>query len=241
MTSTLKTNAIEPEGGTTNLVIGESGQNTVIGNNDIRANVLQDAGGNAIFTSDGSGAMSGVNSGFGSAMVLISTQTASNPASITFSSGITSTYGEYIFKFYNINPVSDKADFSFQVNATDSTSYDEPITSSCFRPYHYQNDSATDLAFFSGEQGNGTAEQFIIKDIGNGSDESASGEMHLWNPGSTTYMKHFYTNTNSYQGDNYALDLYTAGYINDTTAINDIRFRMASGNFDGTIKMFGVK
>ncbi|MDP6772273.1 MAG: hypothetical protein QF704_16325, partial [Anaerolineales bacterium] len=73
MTSTLKTNAIEPEGATTNLVIGESGQNTVISNNDLRANVLQDAGGNALFTSNGSGVLSGVNSGFGSAMVLLST------------------------------------------------------------------------------------------------------------------------------------------------------------------------
>ena len=84
MTSTLKTNAIEPEGATTNLVIGESGQNTVISNNDIRANVLQDAGGNAVFTSNGSGVLSGVNSAFGSDMVLLSTQTASSSASIIF-------------------------------------------------------------------------------------------------------------------------------------------------------------
>ena len=117
MASTLKTNAIEPEGATTNLVIGESGQNTVISNNDLRANVLQDAGGNALFTSDGSGTLSGVSSGFGGAMVLLSTQTASGSASISFTSGIDSTYGEYIFKFYNINPATDSAKFQCQFNA----------------------------------------------------------------------------------------------------------------------------
>ena len=116
MASTLKTNAIEPEGATTNLVIGESGQNTIISNNDLRANVLQDAGGNALFTSDGSGNLSGVSSKLGSAMVLISSQTASNSASLSFTSGITSTYGEYIFRFYNINPTSDGV-FQWQVDA----------------------------------------------------------------------------------------------------------------------------
>ena len=100
----LYVDTIEPEGATTNLAIGESGQDVIVTGNDIRANVLQDVGGNAIFTSDGSGNVTGVNSGIGSClMVLISSQTATNSsASLSFTSGIDSTYKEYIFKFYNI-------------------------------------------------------------------------------------------------------------------------------------------
>ena len=99
MTSTLKIDTIEPEGATTTLTVGESGQNTVIAGAGIKANVAKDAGGNALFTSDGSGTISGLNSGFGSAQTLIQTQTATAQASIPFTSGITSTYKEYIFVF----------------------------------------------------------------------------------------------------------------------------------------------
>ena len=73
----LYVDTIEPQSGTS-LTIGESGQNTVLAGNDIRANVLQDAGGNAILTSNGSGTLSGVNSGFGSAMSLLNTTTISS-------------------------------------------------------------------------------------------------------------------------------------------------------------------
>ena len=99
MTSTLKIDTIEPEGATTTLTVGESGQNTVIAGAGIKANVLKDAGGNALFTSNGSGTLSGVNSGFGSAQALISTQTASTSTSVSFTSGIDSTYKEYVFIF----------------------------------------------------------------------------------------------------------------------------------------------
>ena len=243
--TTLKVNAIEPEGATTNLVIGESGQNTVISNNDIRANVLQDAGGNAVFTSNGSGVLSGVNSGFGSAMVLLSTQTASSSASISFTSGIDSTYGEYIFKFYNINPATDNVYFQFQVNATDSTSYDETITSTQFAAGHAEADNWNNLFYATGsDQAQGTAFQYLSSGsggIGNAADESAAGELHLFSPASTTYVKHFYAVMPENEKDNQLFTSYTGGYINTTTAIDDIQFKMSSGNFDGTIKMWGVK
>ena len=90
--ATLKTNLIEPEGATTTLTVGESGGDLVIGADSINNNVLKDAGGNAIWTSDGSGTLSGINSGFGSSQVLIQTQVASDSASIDFTTGIDSTY-----------------------------------------------------------------------------------------------------------------------------------------------------
>jgi hypothetical protein len=246
MTSTLKTNAIEPEGGTTNLVIGQSGQNTVISNNDIRANVLQDAGGNAVFTSNGSGVLSGVNSGFGSAMVLLSTQTASNSASLSFTSGITSTYGEYIFKFYNMNPASDNVYFEFQVNATDDAGggYDTSlITSTHVTAEHEEDNNPAAFVDYwtAGDLAQSANDQRLTDTLGNGADESCAGIMHLFSPSSTTYVKHFSATVQQYHAGNRSICSYVAGYINDTTAIDDIQFKMSSGNFDGKIKMWGVK
>jgi hypothetical protein len=240
--TTLKVNAIEPEGATTNLVIGESGQNTVISNNDIRANVLQDAGGNALFTSNGSGVLSGVNSAFGSDMVLLSTQTASDSASISFTSGIDSTYKEYIFKFYNINPATNSQHFGFQVNASGESGYNETITSTFFRAYNFENDAARALDYLTAtDQAQGTAAQQLFTSAGNDADKSCVGELHLFNPAGTTYVKHFYGTTQGCQDGAVTQNEFAAGYINVTAAIDDIQFKMSSGNFDGKIKMWGVK
>ena len=242
MTSTLKTNAIEPEGGTTNLVIGQSGQDTIISNNDIRANVLQDAGGNALFTSDGSGNLSGINSGLGSAMVLLSTQTASGSASLSFTSGITSTYGEYIFRFYDINPASGGATFHWQANVVGASGYNETITSSSFTTYHRETTDASSFAYQAAQdQAQGTAYSHLAGGIGAGADESCAGELHLFNPGSTVYVKHFYSHIHNYQLTTYNVDEFMAGYFNVTGAIDDVQFKMSTGNFDGKIKMWGVK
>ena len=175
-------------------------------------------------------------------VVLLSSQTASNSATISFTSGIDSTYGEYIFKFYNINPATNDIDFTFQTNATDSTSYDETITSTFFSAEHTEDDATTNLTYHANmDQAQGTAYQIITRGGGSGSDESIAGELHLFNPASTTYVKHFYTRSAMYHSADYAFDVFAAGYINTTTAIDDIQFKMSSGNFDGKIKMWGVK
>ena len=176
-------------------------------------------------------------------IVLLHDTDYSNVATASITSGITSTYGEYIFKFYNINPATDSTDFAFQVNATDGADYnDSAITSTWFRVLHDEADSATALAYLgNGHQAQGTAFQILARELGNGADESGAGELHLFNPSSTTYAKHFYATMQIYKQDNYSANLYAAGYINDTTAIDDIQFKMSSGNFDGTIKMWGVK
>ena len=178
-------------------------------------------------------------------VVLLSSQTASNSASLTFSSGITSTYGEYIFKFYNINPATNASAFTFQVNATDDPGggYDTSlITSTAFEAYLAEADSGATLTYNAGDDlAQSASFQQIAFDIGNGADESCAGILHLFNPASTTYVKHFCSRFHTYMASDYSNDQFAAGYINDTTAIDDIQFKMDSGNFDGTIKMWGVK
>ena len=173
---------------------------------------------------------------------LISTSTASNASAVTISSGIDSTYDEYMFVFTDINPATDTANFTFQVNATDGADYnDSAITSTAFEAFHFEDDSNTQLTYLSlGDQAQGTAYQILMYYLGNGSDESGAGTMHLFNPASTTYVKHFYARTQVQLADDRCDDSFYAGYINDTTAIDDIQFKMSSGNFDGVIQMYGI-
>jgi len=175
-------------------------------------------------------------------VVLLSSQTASGDASISFTSGITSTYGEYIFKFYNMAPATNGADFRFQANASGQSGYNETMTTTFFRGEHYENNSIAVLGYLTGyDQAQGTGFQQIGVDVGADADQSCAGELHLFNPSSTTYVKHFYSRLSSSASSDYLLDNFSAGYFNVTAAIDDVQFKMTSGNFDGTIKMWGVK
>ena len=179
------------------------------------------------------------------AMTLLTTNSGTNQASMSFTSKIDSTYKLYIFKFININPATDEAEFTFQVNDTtdDGGDYDQSyITSTFFRAAHSEDDTTLaslsyDAAF---DQAQGQAFQNLSVHLGNGADESTAGTMWLFNPSSTTYVKHFYSIFNAYQYQDQSRNYYCSGYINGTAAVDDIRFKMDSGNFDGTIKMYGV-
>ena len=250
----LRVDTIEPEGATTNLTVGESGGNLDVAGNDIRSNVLQDSGGNAIFTSDGSGNLSGVNAGFGSDMVhLITTTVSSAVQYITFSSTyITSTYKEYWFKFYNMHPVSNAQDFRMEVSADNGAdSYNGVnIVSSYFLSTH-NNSSSQDVLIEDtyGAKRNATGVQVIVRSQGNGNltgsaphtgKMSCCGDLHLWNPGSTTMKKMW--QARMHRGDDYAQDIFVQGVFNQVGAVNALRFSFASGNMDhGIIKLFGIK
>lgn len=174
-------------------------------------------------------------------LILLSTQTASASSSISFTSGIDSTYKEYLFLFNNIHP-SANAGLGFNVSSDGGSNYGITKTSTFFRTTHNEDDSGTALEYItSRDLAQSTARQEIIMAIGNNADEQGSGYMHLYNPSSTTYVKHFISCSNCCDGYNYTINQYCAGYINSTSAINAIKFSMTSGNIDdGTIQMFGV-
>ena len=240
--STISVNTIEPQSGTT-LTIGNSGQDVVVNADSIKNNVWKDAGGNALFTSNGSGVLSGINSGFGSAQVLISTTTVSSAvASIDFTSGIDNTYPLYRWDFINISPASEEYWFEFQVNASGQSGFNEQITSTVFVSRIGENGAQAALYYQDdNDQANGTAYQ-DISGPGAAADESTSGYLYLANPSGTTYAKNFWGRQNSANWDSYTWNNYVAGYVNTTAAITEISFKMASGNIDaGKIKMYGIK
>ena len=177
-------------------------------------------------------------------VVLLSSQTASDSASITFSYGIDSTYGEYIFKFYNMHPASTDSSgaLTFQVNATDGADYnDSAITSTFFWAQANEGDSDASLEYVgNGDQQQGTAYQELFRAIGMENDESCSGELHLFNPAGTSYLKEFYAIANSYANDPQPEQHFTAGFIKTTAAITEIKFQVTSGTFSGTIYLYGM-
>jgi hypothetical protein len=174
-------------------------------------------------------------------MVLLSTQTASNSASISFTTGIDSTYKEYQFYFIDVHPRTDDVEFTFNLSTDSGSNYNVTKTTSFFRTYHDEADTATTLVYFTGgDLAQSTAFQVIANGIGNGADELVVGSLQLFNPSSTTYVKHFISNCNTYTQDNYTENDYIAGYGNTTSAINAVQFKMDSGNFDGTILMYGI-
>ena len=175
-------------------------------------------------------------------MKLLTTNTSSNSATSDFTSSIDSTYKLYIFKFYNVEPVTDDVTFSFQGNASSQSGYNETITSAFFRSYNYESGGTATLAYqATQDQAQGTAFQTIQEGVGSDGDESIAGELFLFNPTNTTYAKHFYVTSQQNHAGEWSQQGFASGYFNVTAAITNIQFKFSSGNINaGTIKMYGV-
>jgi len=175
-------------------------------------------------------------------LILLSTQTASASATISFTSGIDSTYDEYVFKFYDIHPATDGAKFTFQADTGTNTSYNQTVTTTNFRAYHNEADSATSLAYDTGED-LAQSTNFITTDtgIGNDNDQCKVGNLTIYNPSSSVFVKHFICVSNNYVLSDYSQNDFIAGYFNTTTALTRFQFKMSSGNIDsGVIKLYGI-
>lgn len=172
---------------------------------------------------------------------LISSQTASNSASISFTSGLNSTYKVYKFVFVNIHPRTNTADFQFNLSTDAGSNYNVTKTTTLFRSYHAENDSFAGIEYRTDlDLAQSTSFQNLAGYNSSDADNSLSGTLQLFNPSSTTYVKHFITNINTVTGDPAGYNNYVAGYANTTSAVNAIQFKMSSGNFDGTIYLYAI-
>jgi hypothetical protein len=173
-------------------------------------------------------------------MVLVSTATASASATIDFTLG---SYKEYQFYFINIHPSVDDTNFEMNFSTDSGSNYNVTKTTTYFNSYHNESDTTTGLAYEGAfDLAQSTAFQMLTNATGSGADESCSGTLTLFNPASTTYVKHFISRINNYFSVTpYSIDTNIAGYGNTTSALTNIRFKMSSGNIDeGTILMFGI-
>ena len=176
-------------------------------------------------------------------LVFISRSTASSSASVSITSGINSTYKEYIFMFNNIHPSNDDITFHFQANASGGSGFNETITSTQFRATHGEDGSSASLDYLTGaDQAQGTSYQLLAGSVGNDADQGLSGDLYVYNPSSSTFVKHFIANVNSSAHSDRTNLNVTAGYINTATAITRFDFKFSSGNVDaGLIKLYGIK
>ena len=205
-------------------------------------NKVQDKGGNTLWDFSSGSFVSSMKEFASQNLKLLSTQIASSHSSISFTTGIDSTYDVYIFKFININVSTDQANFSFNLSTDGGSTYAVTKTTSAFRAEHLENDTS-DLDYQAGSDlSQSTAYQILGSAWGSDADSCGAGEIHLFNPSSTTYVKHWYSTTsfmryNSNPGEH---NFFSSGYGNTTTAVNSVDFKCSAGEFDGIIKMYGV-
>ena len=243
MSTVIATSVLPDSTANDTLTFGAAGDSVAISGDSLNVNTLQDAGGNTIFVSDGSGTITSKNSGFPGVFNLISTQEASDSASISFTTGIDSTYDIYIFKFININPATDSANWVFQMDTAAGSSYNQTMTSTYFRALHSEDGTST--ATFGYDTGNdqqqGTGFQILAQNIMNAADACLSGELHLFSPSNTSYLHRFCSRCDAMRTGPLTSDVFVAGYwTTSTTALTKIQFKCDTGNFDGTVKMYGI-
>ena len=175
--------------------------------------------------------------------------TASSSASISFVDGsggvvLDSTYPIYKFEFINIHPATDAADLTFNGSADGGSNYNTTKTTTTFYGYHNEGDSAAAVAYEATHdiaQGTGYC-QIGGDALGADNDQCCSGTMFIFSPSSTTFVKHFIVNMNTLTEADYSVNQYTSGYMNTTSAVDAVDFKMTSGNIDsGTIKLYGIK
>ena len=189
-------------------------------------------------------------SGSGGAIVPIKTITASSDSTISFVNGasdvvLDSTYRTYIFKFINCHPsAADSYSVTFNGSIDSGSNYNVTKTTTVFRAYHDEGDTATAVDYRTGSDiAQGTGFQTLGADgyLDDDADSSISGELWLFNPSSTTYVKHFIATSNMVVSGPQTSNNFVAGYFNNTNDIDAIQFKMSSGNIDsGTFKLYGI-
>tara|TARA_R100000231_G_scaffold54280_2_gene45619 strand:+ start:516 stop:1130 length:615 start_codon:yes stop_codon:yes gene_type:complete len=179
-------------------------------------------------------------------IVFIKKLTASSSATLSFVNGssdvvLDSTYKEYLFTFNNIHPATDGSQFQIGFRDGD-TDYDAVKTTTFFQAYHQESGGSAGIQYATSlDLAQSTSFQNITGDLGNQNDECGSGIVQLFNPSSTTFVKHFITRENGQQNNEQSVSIFTAGYCNTTSAIDGVQFKMSSGNIDvGDICLYGI-
>ena len=183
----------------------------------------------------------------GGAMTFIKKLTASSSGTLSFVDGssdvvLDNTYKDYMFIFKDIHTSADAA-FSFNLSADTGSNYNVTKTTTIFRARHREDGSNGALTYDPGgdDIAQGTGFQNIATVMGTDNDQSAAGFLHLFNPSSTTFVKHFLATMNTYRSSDYSAEEFTAGYGNTTSSIDAVQFKMSTGNIDaGTITLYGI-
>ena len=205
-------------------------------------NVTPVAGAALAFDADADG----FSTATATSMVLIKTLTASSSATLSFVDGssdvvLDNTYPVYMFKFINIHPQTENAGLGYNFT-TDGSNFNVTKTTVHWRSFQNENGSGGVLDYQAAKDlAQGTGDQPITWDVENDADASTSGELFVFSPSSTTFVKHFMHRSNGMHSNPAVFTNFSAGYGNTTSAITGAIFKYTSGNMDaGTIKLYGI-
>ena len=185
----------------------------------------------------------------GGSMTFIKKLTASASATLSFVDGasdvvLDSTYKEYMFTFKDIHPASEST-FSFNGSIDSGSNYNVAKTTTLFNAYHAEGAGGENLGYRTGEDiAQGTGFQGFSSDYGNDNDQIGCGYLHLFNPSSTTFVKHFIFRGSSIypSSDSDGMkDQFVAGYANSTSAVDAVQFKFSADEIDaGDICLYGL-
>jgi len=181
-------------------------------------------------------------------MTFIKKLTASSSATLSFVDGsdgvvLDDTYKEYVFTFNNMHPANNSIEFRFNGSTDSGSNYNVTKTSTAFESAHYENDSLTNFRYRGADLdlAQSTAFQPLTSDVGNLADECTSGILQLFNPSSTTFVKHYISTFNCYVANDQSQETFVAGYFNTTDSLDAFQFKFSSGNIDaGDICLYGI-
>jgi hypothetical protein len=183
----------------------------------------------------------------GGSMVFIKKLTASSSSTLSFVNGssdvvLDSTYKEYVFIFKDIHHSEADRNLGFNLSIDSGSNYNVAKTTTFFYATHSEDDGGGAIEYRTGtDLAQGTGVQTMMQGIKGDNDSSGAGYMHLFNPGSTTFVKHFLCNNTLMQDNTLTQNTYIGGYGNTTSAVDAIQFSVNSGNIDaGTITLYGI-
>jgi hypothetical protein len=184
----------------------------------------------------------------GGAMTFIKKLTASSSSTLSFVDGssdvvLDNTYKEYVFICKNIEPSNTGGpDFTFNMSIDAGSNYNVTKTTSQFNARHSEDDGTATISYVANNDlAQGTGFQIIADGVGGAGDECADGIIHLYNPSSTTFVKHFTSNFVNYRVNDNVYNVFTAGYANTTSAVDAVQFKFSADNIDaGTITLYGI-
>ena len=173
----------------------------------------------------------------------LATVTASSSSTLSFTSSIDSTYNIYKFRYVSMHPSDNNSSFQFQCSTDGGSNYNTTVTSTYFQAFHFEDGSSGQGVEYAAAKdlAQSTSFQNLFTGQGNDNDQTGTGELFLFDPSSTTFVKHFLSNNNSSDASDITINQIPAGYFNTTSAINAIQFKFSAGTIDsGTIEMYGI-
>jgi hypothetical protein len=184
----------------------------------------------------------------GGAWVEIKSLTASSSGDLSFVDGssdviLDSSYPIYLFQFISLHPATDGTVLQMNASADTGSNYNVTKTTTYFESYQNEAGSSTALSYNTGrDMAQGTGFFDLQTEYGTDNDQAGCGQLWLFNPSSTTYVKHFLFCGQQIHKDDASQETFTAGYFNTTSAVDAVQFKLSSGNIDaGKIKLFGLK